>query len=38
MQMFKDAGYKVVYIWESDWLSTKKSGSVKSIGDVLREM
>ena len=38
MHLFKDDGYKVVYIWESDWLSTKKKGSEKSIGDVLREL
>jgi len=38
MHLFKDAGYRVVYIWESDWFFTKKSGSTNSIGDVLREM
>jgi len=38
MQLFKDAGYRVLYIWESDWLATKKHGASQSIGDVLREL
>jgi hypothetical protein len=38
MQLFKDAGFRVMYIWESDWLSTKARGASRSIGDVLREL
>ena len=35
--MFKEAGYRVLYIWESDWMATKTNATL-SIGDVLREL
>ena len=35
--MFKEVGYRVLYIWESDWMATKTNATL-SIGDVLREL
>jgi hypothetical protein len=38
MQLFKAQGLRVLYIWESDWLATKKTGATLALRDALREV
>eukprot|EP00966_Prymnesium_polylepis_P015310 354070-Prymnesium_polylepis.1 len=37
MQLFREQRLRVLYIWESDWLGTKKTGATLALRDALRE-